>query len=235
MRKYINHRSLIKFEESIPILQPEEIANPNIEQLTLASGELDRKSYVRLQHLLLVSVKYLWMYKWSEGLHAYDYRLDRQSYEKVMCELGVDPDTYEGTNEVINTGSLRNISLARKEAMELYENYRLQSEGNCNSDKGKDPDYKGSYRAGPSLADVNQHQEIPDAVSNPNTTKTPVQEWPQPLQTFDTKAASNQRPHEPLTNSHKVILKFAFRMASFQNIQIPHMSIIQLTTPPVAY
>jgi hypothetical protein len=39
----------------------------------------------------------------------------------------------------------------------------------------------------------------------------------------------------PLTNSHKVILKFAFRMAPFQNIQIPHMSIIQLTTPPVAH
>jgi hypothetical protein len=174
---------LIKFEESIPVLQPGEIANPNIEQLSLASGGLDRKSYVRFQHLLLVSVKCLWIYRWTEGSHAYDHRLDLQSYEKVMSELGVNPDTYESTDAVINTGGLRNISLARKEAMELYENYRLQSEGNRNSEKGKDPGCKGSYTAKPSLADVNQHQDAPDPVSNSNDPKPSVQEWSPTLNT----------------------------------------------------
>jgi hypothetical protein len=171
------------------------MANPNVEQLSLASGGLDRKSYVRLQHLLLVSVKCLWMYRWTEGSHVYDHRLDKQSYEKVMSELGVEPDMYESTEAVIDTGHLRNILLARKEAMELYENYRMQSEGSGNSGKGKYPEHKGSYTAGPSLADVNQHQEASDAVSNSNTPKPPVQEC---SQTFDTKAFSNPRRLEPL-------------------------------------
>ena len=133
------------------------------------------------------------MYRWTEGSHAYDHRLDQQSYEKVMSELGVDPDMYESTNTVINTGALRNISLARQEAMELYENYRLQSEANHNSGKGKDPDRKGSYAAGPSLADVSQPQDAPDAVSNSNTQNTPVQEW---SQSFETRASCNPSPLE---------------------------------------
>jgi hypothetical protein len=225
-RKYINHRNLIKFEESIPILQPGEIANPNIEQLSLASGGLDRKSYVRLQHLLLVSVKYLWMYRWTEGSHAYDHRLDQQSYEKVMSELGVDPDMYEGTNTVINTGALRNISLARQEAKELYENYRLQSEGN-NSGKGKTPDHKGSYAAGPSLADVSQHQDAPDAVSNSNTQNTPAQEW---SQSFETRASYKPSPLETPYQLPPQPPQAHSRTASFQKHHCPHASIIKLPT-----
>jgi len=131
------------------------------------------------------------MYRWSEGSHAYDHRLDQQSYEKVMSELGVDPDRYESTDAVINTGSLRNTSLAREEAMELYENYRLQSEDNRNSDKGNGLEHKVSYTAGPSLANVNQHQEALDAVSNSNTPKPPVQER---LQSCETRSSYNARP-----------------------------------------
>jgi hypothetical protein len=133
------------------------------------------------------------MYRWSEGSHAYDHRLDQQSYEKVMSELGVDPDRYESTDVVINTGARRNISLAREEAMELYEDYRLQSEGNSNSDKGKGPEHKVSYTAGLSLADVNQHQEALDAVSNSNTPNPPVQER---LPSFETRDSCNARPLE---------------------------------------
>jgi hypothetical protein len=132
---YNNHKDrLVKFKECIPILHHSDLADDNTEQLSLAFGWLRSKSWVRLQHLLLVHVSNLWKYGWHNGSHAYDQRLKKESFERLMCKFGMEGDEYECAETLVVTARSRLRELARREAVKLYEKYRLQSEARRSSD-----------------------------------------------------------------------------------------------------
>jgi hypothetical protein len=157
---YNNHKDrLIKFKESIPILHHKDLADDNTEQLSLAFGWLRSKSWVRLQHLLLVHVSNLWKYDWHDGSHAYDQRLNKESYERLMCKFGMEGDEYECAETLVVTARSRLRELARREAVKLYEKYRLQSEGRRRSDASPEVEMKDSYTKTPSLANANRNHD----------------------------------------------------------------------------
>ena len=96
-----NKDQLIKFKECIPISHHDDPSGDNAGQLSLAFGWLRSKSWVRLQHLLLVHISNLWKYDWYKGSHAYDQRLNKESYERLMRMFRMEGDEYESTETVL--------------------------------------------------------------------------------------------------------------------------------------
>ena len=160
---YNNHKDrLVKFKECIPILHHNDLADDNTEQLSLAFGWLRSKSWVRLQHLLLVHVSNLWKYDWHDGSHAYDQRLNKESYERLMCKFGMEGDEYGCAETLVVTARSRLRELARRETVKLYEKYRLQSEGRRSSDASPEVEMEDSYTKTPSLANANRNHDDAD-------------------------------------------------------------------------
>jgi len=115
--------ALIKFTQSIPILHEGESKYGETEQLSLEAGWLRKKSWIRLQHVLLVPISYFWKYDWHLGGHAYDQRLDKASYERLMYLFSMEVDKYESTASVV------------KHAKSRLE--KLASEGNLQNNQGQ--------------------------------------------------------------------------------------------------
>ena len=123
----------------VPILHPGESSYPK--QLSLVSGVMNCQSYVRLEHILLVSIKSLWMLRWYEGCHAYDTRLDKESYQWLANAFGIEGDEYQKTRDVVNLAKARNRALARGEVLRLNEKYDSDYGLSRRSEDGAD--YRG--------------------------------------------------------------------------------------------
>ncbi|KAE9377632.1 hypothetical protein N431DRAFT_329857 [Stipitochalara longipes BDJ] len=120
---------LIKFFEAIPILHYGESKYGETEQLVLESGWMRKKSWIRLQHVLLVPVSYFWKYDWHEGGHAYDQRLNKESYERLMVLFSMERDEYESTASVVKNATSRLARLASQEGWKSGKNEGQQLGG----------------------------------------------------------------------------------------------------------
>ena len=154
-----NKDRLIKFKECIPISHHDDPSGDNAGQLSLAFGWLRSKSWDRLQHLLLVHINNLWKYDWHKGSHAYDQRLNKESYERSMRMFRMEGDEYESTETVLVAARLRLRNLARQEAVKLHEKYRLQSERRSGPDAFSEVDLEDSHIKTPSLANTNRSHD----------------------------------------------------------------------------
>ena len=112
---------LIKFSQSIPILHKYESKYGGIEQLVLESGFMTKKSWIRLQHALLVPVSYFWKYDWHAGGHAYDQRLNKRSYRRLMYLFGIEEDEYESTGSVVENAARRLARLASQGNLQINQ------------------------------------------------------------------------------------------------------------------
>jgi hypothetical protein len=163
LASYARKRSeLIKFLEAIPILHKGEPKYGEMEQLELESGWMRKKSWIRLQHVLLVPVSYFWKYDWHEGAHAYDQRLTKQSYERLMSLVNMEGDEYETTGSVVTNAISRLARLASQEGWKLREkdgqqHRAIQESGILPSENQQFETDKGRLAAYPLAEHVHLH------------------------------------------------------------------------------
>jgi hypothetical protein len=131
LQTYTNHQGLIKFAESIPISHPGEIPIHGIQELSLSSGLLKAKSYIRLQHMWKAAIGSLWKYSWPRDskyfTYAYTERLSESSYKILMNKFGIKPDVYDSVERVLETSAARLQGLADQERCRIHENSSAQN------------------------------------------------------------------------------------------------------------
>jgi hypothetical protein len=135
LQTYADHQHLIKFAECIPIAKPGETLVEGIQQLSLCSGSLKFKSYVRLQHMWQVPISSLWKYYWQIGSHAYTERLSEQSYKILMEKFGIQADVYESVETMVCNADWRLRRLAENERPSVNEHSGNET-GVGNSNEG---------------------------------------------------------------------------------------------------
>ncbi|KAN0107994.1 hypothetical protein V8E51_007736 [Hyaloscypha variabilis] len=155
---YTNYKDkYIKFKEAIPILHEGESRWSDPEQLSLESGWLQKKSWIRLQHVLLIHVSCLWKYDWHVGGHGYDQRLDENSYLRLMSLFGIFGDKYESSTSVVHNASSRLQQLAREEGLKYYQDYPLHA----------DFPEQATYNQDYGLENENLHIKLAEPLSHP--------------------------------------------------------------------
>jgi len=103
------------YHGSIPILDSTSSTfhddSRNFKHLVLEKGELRKQSYVRLNHTYEVPVDMLTQFQ-KGRCRAYKLRLSPESYNMLIGEFGLMPQTYEETNTLFETEARRLAALA---------------------------------------------------------------------------------------------------------------------------